>query len=59
METEKLYILYDWIDDDVLMASFDLNAIFARVGRDAMSGEDVDKYCLKSMLLSDLTDESL
>lgn len=32
METEKLYILYDWIDDDVLMASFDLNAIFARVG---------------------------
>lgn len=61
METKKqgtkIYILYDCIKDNVLMASFNKNSILARVGQDAMSGIDVGDYCLKSVLTSDLKDE--
>ncbi len=55
----KIYILYDWIEDEVIMVSFDKNSIFAKVGQDAMAGVDIHDYCLKSVFLSDLNDEYL
>lgn len=61
METkeQKIYILYDWIEDEVITVSFDKNSIFAKVGQDAMTGVDVSDYRLKSVFLSDLNDEYL
>ncbi|WP_099950577.1 hypothetical protein [Ezakiella peruensis] len=58
-EKQKIYILYDWIDDEVIMVSFDKNSIFAKVGQDAMTGVDINDYCLKSAFISDLNDECL
>lgn len=55
----KIYILYDWIEDEVIMASFDKNSIFAKVGQDVLSGANVEDYCLRSVFLSDLNDEYL
>ena len=55
----KIYILYDWIENEVLMVSFDKNSIFAKVGQDAMTGVDISDYRLKSVFLSDLNDECL
>lgn len=55
----KIYILYDWIEDEVITVSFDKNSIFAKVGQDAMTGVDVSDYRLKSVFLSDLNDEYL
>lgn len=62
METKeemKLYILYDWCDDEFIMAGFDKTLLLAKVGQDAMNGIDISYYCLKSAFLSDLNDEYL
>lgn len=55
----KIYILYDWIDDKVIMAGFDKTLLLAKVGQDAMTGIDISYYCLESVFLSDLNDEYL
>lgn len=55
----KIYILYDWIDDKVIMAGFDKTLLLAKVGQDAMTGVDINSYCLESVFLSDLNDEYL
>lgn len=54
---KKIYFLYDWIEEELIMASFDKNSILAKVGQDALTGVDVNDYCLKSAFLSELKDE--
>ncbi len=58
-EKKKIYILYNWFNEEILAVSFDKNVVLARAGLDAMAGEDTDGYCLKSTVISDLNDEEL
>ncbi len=55
----KIYIIYDYTADKVIMAELDKTLLLAKVGQDAMNGVDISDYCLKSVFLSDLNDEYL
>lgn len=53
----KLYILFDWINDKLVLASFDKQEILAKIGEDYLECIDVDSYVLKSVRIEDLEDE--
>lgn len=53
----RVYILFDWINDELIAASFDKNEVLARVGKDFLEDKDIDSYRLKSVDVEDLEDE--
>lgn len=42
--TDKIYILYDWSNEEVIISSKRKEAILARIGENAMDGEYIDNY---------------
>lgn len=42
--TDKIYILYDWSNEEVIISSKRKEAILARIGENVMDGEYIDNY---------------
>lgn len=51
---EKIYIVYDWIEKEVKVVTYDLNEAYSKIGKDAMAGIDIEDYRLKEINLDDL-----
>ena len=56
--SEKIYILYDCIEDKVIATSFDKDEVFAKLGKDFFNGVDVSSYSIKGAYIDDLEDET-
>lgn len=54
---KKKYLLFDCIDDRLILASFDKIELFAKIGKDYLDNLDVSSYRLKSVNVEDLDDE--
>lgn len=54
---EKLYVLFDYINDNLILASFNKQEILAKVGSDYFKNEYIDNYVLKSINVEDLQEE--
>lgn len=54
---KKIYLLFDYIDDRLILASFDKIELFAKIGKDYLDNLDVSSYRLKSVNVEDLDDE--
>ena len=55
--SKKIYLLFDWIEDRLILASFDKIELFAKIGKDYLDNLDVSSYRLKSVNVDDLDDE--
>ena len=55
----KLYVLFDWVNDELILTSFDKQEALAKIGEDYLKAIDVDSYMLKSVKIEDLKDEVL
>lgn len=55
--SKKIYLLFDWIEDRLILASFDKIELFAKIGKDYLDNLDVSSYRLKSVNVEDLDDE--
>lgn len=53
----KLYVLFDYINDNLILASFNKQEILAKVGSDYFKNEYIDNYVLKSINVEDLQEE--
>ena len=51
-----LYIVYDWSDGEIKVASYKRDKVYAKVGEDYLEGETIDDY---HVLKIDLEDENL
>lgn len=51
---EKIYIVYDWIEKEVKVITYDLNEAYSKIGKDSMAGIDIEDYRLKEINLDDL-----
>ena len=54
----KLYVLFDWIGEKLILASFDKQEILAKVGEDYFKNKDIESYVLKNVNVEDLQDEA-
>lgn len=41
---DKIYILYDWSNEEVIISSKRKEAVLARIGENVMDGEYIDNY---------------
>ena len=45
--SKKTYLLFDWIEDRLILASFDKIELFAKIGKDYLDNLDISSYRLK------------
>jgi hypothetical protein len=55
--SKKIYLLFDFIEDRLILASFDKIELFAKIGKDYLDNLDISSYRLKSVNVEDLKDE--
>lgn len=53
---KRIYVLFDSIKDELIMASFDKKEALAKIGEDFVRDIDIRSYRLKSGFLDDLDD---
>lgn len=53
---KKLYILYDWSNEEKLRVSYSKDKILAKIGESAFDGEFIDNYKIIEIDLDEVED---